>query len=75
MRIVRWWLLNREQARQVARQHVELRGLPWTEPVVVRRGLLGGWNVVTHSGHRGGNVYMHITRRGTVSGGLGVTPR
>jgi len=49
--------------------------LPWTEPVAVYRRPLGGWNVVTKSGHRGGNVFLTVTRRGKVRGGTAVTPR
>lgn len=72
---MRWWLLTRDEARELAREHVERQGLPWTEPVSVSRGPLGGWSVVTHHGYRGGNIFMSITRRGKVKGGTGVTPR
>jgi hypothetical protein len=75
IRAVQWWLLSREEARDVAREQVERQGLPWTEPVSVSRALLGGWGVVTNSGHRGGNIFIEITRRGEIKGGTRVTPR
>jgi hypothetical protein len=75
IRAVRWWLLTREEARDLARQHVERQGLPWTEPVSVSRALLGGWNVVTQSGNRGGNIFIEITRHGKLKGGTAVTSR
>ena len=70
-----WWVLTRDAARELARRHVEQQGLPWTEPVRVYRRPLGGWSVVTHSGYRGGNIFIEITRRGSVKGGTAVTPR
>lgn len=74
---VRWWLLSRKRARAIARQHVENQGLPWTEPVAVSRRLLGGWNVVTHSDYRGGNIFLRTTRRARADrsdSALGQTP-
>ena len=72
---MRWWRLSRDEALELARSHVEARGLPFTEPVSVTRGLLGGWHVLTNSGHRGGNVVLQITRDGRVRGGDHVAPR
>jgi hypothetical protein len=72
---MRWWLLSREEARELARAHVEARRLPWTEPVKVMRRPLGGWEVMTNSDHRGGNVFVWVSRRGRISGGEGVTQR
>jgi hypothetical protein len=72
---MRWWLLSRDEATHIARQHVEAQGLPWAEPVRVSRGPLGGWSVVTNANHRGGNIFMEVTRRGRVNGGTAVTSR
>jgi len=72
---MRWWSLTREEARALARRHVDEQGLPWTEPVSVVRAPLGGWNVTTSSNTRGGNIFMWITRAGKVKGGTQVTPR
>lgn len=72
---MRWWLLTRDQARDVARQHVEQHGLPWNEPVCVSRALRGGWYVTTSSNTRGGNVFVKVTRDGKIKGGTSVAPR
>jgi hypothetical protein len=72
---VGWCLLTREDARDLAPQHVERQEFPWIEPMSVSRAPLGGWNVVTHSGGRGGNILMKVTRDGKVTGGTAVTSR
>lgn len=72
---MRWWPLTRPEVERLVREHVEAHGLPWTEPVRISRGLLGGWSVVTNAGKRGGNIFMRVTRRGRVKGGTAVTPR
>ena len=72
---MRWWLLTREEARQLAREHVERHGLPWTDPVNVTRRPLGGWDVMTKSNYQGGNIFISVTRHGRIKGGNNVTPR
>ena len=75
IRRMRWWRLTREEATELACEHVERQGLPWTDPVSTTRRPLGGWQVMTNSGYRGGNVFIWITRGGKVHGGNQVTPR
>lgn len=72
---MRWWSLTRNEARERARAHIKDAGLPWTEPIRVSRRPLGGWEVMTHADHLGGNVLLSISRDGRISGGNNVTPR
>ncbi|HEV2086844.1 MAG TPA: hypothetical protein VGR21_00900 [Cryptosporangiaceae bacterium] len=71
---MRWWTLNREQAHEYARVHAEIEGLPWAEPATVMRRPLGGWDVITRAGEAGGKLWLHISRRGRVTGGLRDVP-
>jgi len=79
-RVARWPFLSkgrisREQARELARAECARRGLPWQEPVHVRRDF-GGWEVWTHADHLGGNVRVIVDRgTGAIKAVSGPMPR
>jgi hypothetical protein len=80
-RLSRWLLfglgyqVTREQARAIAQEVCELRGLPWLEPIRVHRHY-GDWAVWTFADHRGGNVRVILDgETGDVRQVTGPTPR
>lgn len=51
--------VSRDEPKQIAREHAEAQGWPWTDPVVVSREFRA-WRVVTNAAMRGGNVSVWI---------------
>lgn len=80
-RLARWALpwsslwVGSGDAKAAARDAVAERGLPWWEPIRVRRHW-GDWRVMTWSDHRGGNVFIDVDGgTGAVKWIGGPTPR
>jgi hypothetical protein len=67
----RWWIIDSEQAIELARQHND-RGeqLPWIEPVRASRLNSGGWGVMTNVRIGEQHLFFKVSRDGSrVRGG------
>jgi hypothetical protein len=58
--------VSRADALRIAREHCEVQGWPWNEPVLVSLGLRC-YSLFTNANYRGGNVTVRIdAESGTV---------